>query len=171
MFFLSVLCSLFVASSVAAANQTWTVRPGDNLEIVSMTLQIPQEEIRRHNPGISETGLQIGQRLKLPLRSYPESAGLERDLDEKASRIADLESRQSDLENRLAGAQSRLRWHPVWFWGFWICFGVIAFITAGSFWIFRQTHPKVLEKPRERTIEDLKASQTRLRSSFSFDAR
>jgi LysM repeat protein len=171
MFFLFVLYSLFVASSMLAAaeNQTWNVRPGDNLEIISRTLEIPKEEINKHNPGIPETNLQIGQKLKLPLRSYPESKRLEEGIGQKDARIGELERKNSDLEKRINRAESQLRWQPIWLWGFWICFGIIAFIVSGAYWIFRQTHPRVFDQPRERSMRDLKQSQIQLRSSFSHD--
>jgi len=171
MFFMFVLYSLLLASPAIAAaeNQVWTVRPGDNLEIVSATLDIPKEEIKKQNPGVSETSLQIGQKLKLPLISYGESKRLAQALVEKDARIGQLESASGDLQKRLRGTEAQLFWHPVWFWGFWVCFGIIAFIIAGAYWIFRQTHPRVFEEPHERSIRDLRASQTRVRSSFSYE--
>ena len=170
MFFLFVLYSLLVVSPMIAAaeNQSWTVRPGDNLEIISTTLEIPKEEIKKQNPGISETNLQISQKLKLPLVSYAESKRLEQALREKEARIGELEYRSGELEKKIASAQSQLRWYPVWLWGFWICFGINAFIAAGAYWIFRETHPQVFDQPHERSIRDLKESQTR-RSAFLYD--
>ena len=41
--------------------------------IIAATLEIAKKEIERHDPEISETNLQIGQKLKLPLRSNTES--------------------------------------------------------------------------------------------------
>ena len=78
-FLLFILYSLFVASHTlaAAGSQTWKIRPGDNLEIIATTLEIPKEEIKNHNPEVVESNLQIGQKLKLPLRSYVESKTLE----------------------------------------------------------------------------------------------
>jgi len=168
LFLLFMPYSLFVAPSTipAAENQTWKVRPGDNLEIIAATVEIPTDEIKKLNPGIVETHLQIGQKLKLPLRSYPDSRALEEELKKKDARIVTLERRTRDLENKIAVAESRLTWHPVWVWGFWICFGILAFIAAGTYWIFRQTHPRVLEQPRDRSVRDLRESQMRLRSSF-----
>ena len=71
-FLLFILQSLFVASPMLAAaeSQAWKVRPGDNLDIIAATLEIPKEEIKKHNPEVSETNLQVGRKLKLPLRSY-----------------------------------------------------------------------------------------------------
>ena len=172
MFFLFfILYSLFVASPIPAAGegQTWKVRPGDTLDIIATTLEIPKEEIKKHNPGALESNLQIGQKLKLPLRSYVESKTLEEELGKKAARIGELERKSSDLENKIASAQSQLAWHPIWFWGFWIFFGIIAFIVSGVYWIFRQTHPRVFEEPHDRSIRDLKESQIRVRSSFPHD--
>src|SRR5688572_22492574 len=85
---LFILYSLLVASSMPAAaeSQTWKVRPGDNLDIVATTLEIPKEEIKKHNPGVSESNLQIGQKLKLPLRSYIEGKTLEEELGKKDAR-------------------------------------------------------------------------------------
>jgi LysM repeat protein len=171
-FFLSfILYSLFVASPLPAAaeSQTWKVRPGDNLEIIATTLEIPREEINKQNPGVSENNLQIGQKLKLPLRSYLESKTLEEELGKKNERIGKLESKSSDLEKQIARAESQLAWHPIWLWGFWICFNIIAFIASGAYWIFRQTHPRVFEEPPDRSIRDLKESQIRVRSSFPHD--
>jgi len=167
-FFLSfILYSLFVGPMRAGAeSQTWTVRSGDNLDIMATTLEIPREEIKQQNPGLSETNLQIGQKLKLPLRSYLESKTLEEQLDKKDERIRKLESQSSDLEKKIASTQSQLRWHPIWLWGFWICFSTIAFIVSGAYWIFRQTHPLVFEQPHNRSIKDLRESQIRVRSSF-----
>jgi LysM repeat protein len=84
-FLLVVVCSLFVAAPLLATpgSQTWKVRPGDSLETIATTLEIPQEEIKNHNPGVMENNLQIGQRLKLPLRSYAESKTLEEELRKK----------------------------------------------------------------------------------------
>jgi hypothetical protein len=65
--------------------------------------------------------------------------------------------------------ESRLRWHPVWFWGFWLCFAIIGFIVSAFYWIFRQTHPQVFEQPHERSISDLRRSQLRVRSTFPHD--
>jgi LysM repeat protein len=170
-FLFFILYSLFVASLMPAAaeSQTWKVRPGDNLEIIATTLEIPKEAIKNHNPGVLESNLQIGQKLKLPLRSYVESKTLEEELGKKAARIGQLEGKSTDLEKKIASAESQLVWHPVWFWGFWICFGIIAVIVAGAYWIFRQTHPQVFEEPHDRSIRDLKESQIRVRSSFPHD--
>src|SRR6266850_3359 len=167
-FFLFFLYSLFVASPLPAAaeSQTWKVRPGDNLDIIATTLEIPKEEIKNHNPGVLESNLQIGQKLKLPLRSYVESKTLEEELSKKDERIGKLESKNSDLGKKIASAESQLRWHPIWFWGFWIYFGIIAFIVSGAYWIFRQTHPRVFEQPHDRSIRDLRESQIRARSTF-----
>src|SRR5512145_2581993 len=92
-----VLYSIFVVSPLPAAaeDQTWKLRPGDNLDIIATTLEIPREEIKNHNAGVSETNLQIGQKLKLPLRSYAESKSLEQELAKKDERIGTLE-RKSD---------------------------------------------------------------------------
>jgi LysM repeat protein len=170
-FLLFILYSLFVASHTlaAAGSQTWKIRPGDNLEIIATTLEIPKEEIKNHNPGVLETNLQIGQKLKLPLRSYVESKTLEEELGKKDARIGKLEKTSSDLEKRIASAESQLAWHPIWLWGFWISFGIIAFIVSGAYWIFRQTHPRVFEQPHDRSIRDLRKSQIRVRSSFPQD--
>ena len=171
LFLLFILYSLFVASSMPAAaeSQTWKVRPGDNFDIIAATLEIPKEEIKKHNPGVLESNLQIGQKLKLPLRSYVESKTLEAELGKKDARIGKLERKSSDLEKKMASAESQLGWHPIWFWGFWICFGIIAFIASGAYWIFRQTHPRVFEQPHDRSIKDLRESQIRVRSSFPHD--
>jgi len=165
-FLLFFLYSLFAVSplSTAAERQTWKVRAGDNLDIISTTLEIPKEEIKTHNPGVLESNLQIGQKLKLPLRSYGESKTLEQELSEKNERIGKLERQTGDLEKKIASAESQLSWHPIWFLGFWICFGIIAFIVSGAYWIFRQTHPRVFEQPHDRSIRDLKESQMRVRS-------
>ena len=150
----------------AAESQKWKVRPGDNLDIIATTLEIPREEIKQLNPGVLENNLHIDQKLKLPLRSYVESKTLEEELGKKDERIRKLESKSSDLEKQIASAESQLRWHPIWLWGFWICFGIIAFIVSGAYWIFRQTHPRVFEQPHDRSIKDLRESQIRARSSF-----
>src|SRR5213594_3097248 len=167
LFLLFFLYSLFVASplSAAAESQTWKVRSGDNLDIIATTLEIPKEEIKKHNPGVLESNLQIGQKLKLPLHAYVESKTLEEELSKKDERIGKLERKSSDLEKKIASAESQLRWHPIWLWGFWIYFGIIAFIVSGAYWIFRQTHPRVFEQPHDRSIRDLKQSQMRVRSS------
>ena len=143
---LFILNALFVAftDASAAKSQTWKVRPGDTLDIISTTLEIPKEEINKHNPGVLESTLQIGQKLKLPLRSYVESKTLEEELGKKDERIGRLERKSSDLEKKIASADSHLAWHPIWFWGFWICFGIIVFIVSGAYWIFRQTHRRFL---------------------------
>ena len=171
LFRLFILSSLFVAAPLLAApsSQTWKVRPGDNFEIIAMTLEIPQEEIRSLNPGVSQSNLQIGQKLKLPLRSYGESKALEEELGKKAARIGELEKTSGDLQIRVASAESKLLWQPIWLWGFWVCFAIIAFIAFGAYWIFRQTHPQVFEQPHERSIKDLQESQTRVRSTFPRD--
>ena len=165
-FILFFLYSLFVASplSAAAESQTWKVRPGDNLDIIATTLEIPKEEIKNHNPGVLESNLQIDQKLKLPLHSYVESKTLQEELRKKDERIGTLERKNGDLEKQIASAESQLRLHPIWLWGFWICFGIIAFIVSGAYWIFRQTHPRVFEQPHDRSIRDLKESQMRVRS-------
>ncbi|MGH7848127.1 MAG: LysM peptidoglycan-binding domain-containing protein [Candidatus Binatia bacterium] len=150
----------------AAESQAWKLRPGDNLDIIATALDIPREEIKKANPGIVENNLQIDQKLKLPLRSYQESKRLEEELGKKVERIAKLENKVGDLEKTITSAESELRWHPVWLWGFWICFGIIAFIVSGAYWLLRQTHPRVLDQPRERSIRDLGESQRRVRSSF-----
>ena len=166
-----ILCCLFVASPmpVAAESQTWKVRPGDNVEIIATTLEIPREEIKTHNPGVLENNLQIGQKLKLPLRSYLESKTLEEELGKKDERIGKLESKSTDLEKQIARAESQLRWQPIWLWGFWLCFSIITFIASGAYWIFRQTHPRVFEQPHDRSIKDLRESQIRARSSFPYE--
>jgi hypothetical protein len=165
-FILFFLYSLFVASplSAAAESQTWKVRPGDNLDVIATTLEIPKEEIKKHNPGVLESNLQIDQKLKLPLHSYVESKTLQEELSKKDERIGTLERKNGDLEKQIASAESQLRLHPIWLWGFWICFGIIAFIVSGAYWIFRQTHPRVFEQPHDRSIRDLKESQMRVRS-------
>jgi len=45
--------SLFVALPMPATaeRQTWMVRPGDNLDVIATTLEIPKEEIKKQNPG------------------------------------------------------------------------------------------------------------------------
>jgi LysM repeat protein len=168
LFLLFILYYLFVASPMPAAaeSQTWKVRPDDNLDIIATTLEIPKEEIKKHNPGVLETNLQIGQKLKLPLRSYVESKTLEEELGKKDARIGKLERKSSDLEKEIASAESQLAWHPIWLWGFWLSFGIIAFIVSGAYWIFRQTHPRVFEQPHDRSIGDLRESQIRVRASF-----
>ena len=150
----------------AAESQTWKVRPGDNLDIIATTLGIPREEIKKYNPGILESNLQIGQKLKLPLRSHPESQTLEQELRKRDQQIAKLESLSRELERQIIIAESQLRWQPIWLWGFWIFFGIIAFIFSGAYWIFRQTHPQVFEEPYDRSVRDLRESQIRMRSSF-----
>ncbi len=168
-FLLLILYSLFLAlpAPTAAESQRWKVRPGDGLDIIATTLEIPKEEIRKLNPGVSESNLQVGQQLKLPLRSYVESKTLEEELDKRDVRIGNLERKNSDLEKQIATAESQLIWHPIWLWGFWTCFGIISFVISGAYWIFRQTHPWVLREPHERSIKDLRQSQIRMRSSFS----
>jgi LysM domain len=167
-FFLFILYSLFVVSPVPAAaeSQTWKVRPGDTLDIIAATLEIPKEEIKKYNPGLVETNLRIDQKLNLPFRSFVESKTLEGELAKRDAQIGDLERKNSKLEETVASAESQLSWHPIWFWGFWLCFGILAFIAAGAYWIFRQTHPRVFEPERDRSIRDLRDSQKRLRSSF-----
>jgi len=171
LFHLFILYSLFVASPMPAAaeNQTWKLRPGDNLDIIATTLEIPREEIKKHNPGVVENNLQIDQKLKLPLRSYRENKALEEELDKKDERLGKLERKSADLEKQMASAESELRWHPIWFWGFWICSAIIAFIVSGAYWIFRQTHPRVFEQSHDRSIRDLRESQKRMRSSFPLE--
>jgi LysM repeat protein len=166
-----ILYFLFVASPMLAAaeSQTWKVRPGDNLDIIATTLEIPKEEIKTHNPEVLENNLQIGQKLKLPLRSYLESKALEEELGKKDERIGNLESKTTDLAKKIANAESQLAWQPIWLWGFWICFSIIAFIASGAYWIFRQTHPRVFEQPHDRSIKDLRKSQLRVRSSFPYE--
>lgn len=85
-----------------------------------MTLEIPKEEIKKHNPGVLESNLQIDQKLKLPLHSYGESKTLQEELSKKDERIGTLERKNGDLEKQIASAESQLRLHPIWLWGFWI---------------------------------------------------
>ena len=155
--------------AAAAGSQTWIVRPGDTLDIVATTLEIPKEEIKKYNPGVLENNLQIGQKLKLPLRSYAESKTLEEQLVKKDESIGKLERKSDELEKKIASAESQLRWQPIWVWGFWICFSIVAFIVSVAYWIFRQTHPRVFEQPHNRSISDLRESQTRLRSAFPYE--
>ena len=171
LFLLFILLSLFIALPMAAAaeRQTWMVRSGDTLDIIATTLEIPKEEIKKHNPGVLENNLQIGQKLKLPLRSYAEGKTLEEELGKKDERIGKLERKSSDSEKKIASVESQLVWHPIWFWGFWICCGIIAFIVSGAYWIFRQTHPRVFERPHDRSIRDLRESQLRARPSFPYN--
>ena len=165
--FAAVICSLLAtAISAAVENQTWTVRAGDNLDMIASTLEIPKQEIKKQNPGISENNLQIGQKIKLPLRAYAESKAIDEELGRREQRIRELEGKNSDLQNSVADAESQLRWHPIWLWGFWLCCAVLAFIFGGAYWIFRQTHPRVFE-PHDRSLRDLKESQIRLRTGFA----
>ena len=158
-----------LAVHAAAESQTWKLRAGDNLEIIAATLDIPSEELRKHNPGIVETNMQIGQKLKLPLRSFQESTMLEQELGKRQERITDLEKQKRVLEIEIVAALAQLRWQPLWLWGFWIFLGVLAFIAAGAYWLFRQTHPQVFDEPhRDRSIKDLRESQIRARS-FPYD--
>src|SRR5207244_12788487 len=85
LFLTFILYSLFVASPMLAAaeSQTWKVRAGDNLDVIATTLEIPKEEIKKHNPSVLENNLQIGQKLKLPLRSYLESKKQQSQLTKK----------------------------------------------------------------------------------------
>ena len=167
--YIFIICSLFIWQiSAAADSQTWTVRSGDNLDMIASTLEIPKQEIAKENPKVSESNLQIGQKLNLPLRSYTQTRALEEQLVKKNQWIGELERRNSDLEKKMASTESQLRWNPIWLWGFWFFFGIIAFIVCGAYWIFRQTHPRVFE-PHDRSIRDLKESQIRLRSSFVQD--
>jgi LysM repeat protein len=161
-----IFYSLSVTCATPAENQTWKVRPGDTFDIIATTLEIPGEEIQKLNPGVSENTLQIGQKLKLPLRSYLENTTLEKELGKTHERIAIFERDSSELERRIANAESQLFWYPLWFWGFWICFGIVAFIVCGAYWIFRETHPRVFEQSHDRSIKDLRESQTRMRSTF-----
>jgi LysM domain-containing protein len=167
-----ILCSLLVALRMPAAaeSQTWKIKPGDNVDTIAATLEIPREEIKKQNPGVLESNLQIGQKLKLPLLSYAGTDALQNELGKKDAQIGDLERKRSDLEKKITNAESQLRWHPIWFWGFWLCFSIIAFIISGACWIFRQTHPRVLEQPHERSINDVRESQIRVRSSFPHEA-
>ena len=87
------------------------VRPGDSLDIVATTLEIPKEEIKKQNPGVLESNLQIGQKLQLPLRSHLETKTLEEDLGKRDARIATLERKNSDLEKKIISAASQLAWH------------------------------------------------------------
>ena len=163
----AVICSLLATGvSAAAESQTWTVRAGDNLDMIASTLEISKQEIKKQNPGISESNLQIGQKIKLPLRAYGESKAMDEELGRREQRIRELEGKNSDLEDSVAEAESQLRWYPIWLWGFWVCFGVLAFIFGGAYWIFRQTHPRVFE-PHDRSLRDLKESQIRLRTGFA----
>jgi hypothetical protein len=57
---------------------------------------------------------------------------LEQELGKKDARIGKLEKTSSDLEKKIASAESQLAWHPIWLWGFWICFGIIAFVVCGA---------------------------------------
>ena len=165
--FVAVICSLLAtAISGSAESQTWTVRTGDNLDMIASTLEIPKQEIKKQNPGTSESNLQIGQKIKLPFRDYAESKAIDEELGRREQRIRELEGKNSDLENSVAEAESQLRWHPIWLWGFWVCFGALAFIFGGAYWIFRQTHPRVFE-PHDRSLTDLKESQLRLRTGFA----
>ena len=116
------------------------MRPGDNLDVIATTLEIPKEEIKKHNPGVLESNLQIGQKLKLPLHSYVESKTLQRRTQQKMSGLERLK-KSGDLEKQIASAESQLRWHPIWLWGFWICFGIIAFIVSGSLLDFSANAP------------------------------
>src|SRR6266550_9585247 len=111
-FILFFLYYLFVALplSAAAESQTWKVRPGDNLDIIATTLEIPKEEIKNHNPGVLESNLQIGQKLKLPFRSYVEGKTLEEELGKKDARIGKLEKTSGDLEKKIASVESQLVW-------------------------------------------------------------
>jgi len=170
-FIFFILYSLFSVppSALAAESQTWKLRPGDSFDTIATTLEIPREEIKKQNPGVSESNLQIGQRLKLPLRSFSDSKLLDDELRAKEQAILRLERQNGDLGKQITNAESQLRWHPVWLWGFWIFFGIIAFIASGAFWIFRQTHPRVFEEPHDRSIADLEQSQIRVRSSFPDD--
>lgn len=165
--FVAVICSLLAtAISASAESQTWTVRAGDNLDMIASTLEIPKQEIKKQNPGISEGNLQIGQKIKLPFRGYAEGKAIDEELGRREQRIRELEGKNSDLENSVAEAESQLWWQPIWLWGFWVCFGALAFIFGGAYWIFRQTHPRVFE-PHDRSLTDLKESQLRLRTGFA----
>src|ERR1051325_496848 len=75
-----ICCVLAARISAAAESHTWTVRAGDSFDIIASTLEIPKEEIKKQNPGISESNLQIGQKIKLPLRAYRETKALEQEL-------------------------------------------------------------------------------------------
>lgn len=165
LYLLFILYSPFVVSPMAES-QTWIVRPGDSLDVIATTLEIPKQEIKNRNPGASETNLQIGQKLKLPFRSYVELKRLEEELGKRDAQIEKLERNISDSEQKLVSAEAQLRWHPIWLWGFWISFGILAFIISGLYWILRQTHPRVFEQPHDRSIRDLRESQIRVRSSF-----
>jgi len=162
----ALICCVLTARISAAAESPWTVRAGDSLDIIASTLEIPKEEIKKQNPGIVESNLQIGQKLKLPLSTYRETRALEQELVKRDQRIRELESKSSDMEKSVGNAESQLRWYPIWLWGFWICFGMLAFIFGGAYWIFRQTHPRVFE-PHDRSLRDLRESQTRLRTGFA----
>ena len=162
----ALICCVLTARISAAAESPWTVRAGDSLDIIASTLEIPKEEIKKQNPGIVEGNLQIGQKLKLPLSTYRETRALEQELVKRDQRIRELESKSSDMEKSVGNAESQLRWYPIWLWGFWICFGMLAFIFGGAYWIFRQTHPRVFE-PHDRSLRDLRESQTRLRTGLA----
>src|SRR4030095_6003113 len=103
-FLLFFIYSVFVSwpLSAAAESQTWKVRSGDNLDIIATTLEIPKEEIKKHNPEVLESNLQSGQKLKLPLYSYVESKALEEELTKTIERIGRVERKNGDLEKSIA---------------------------------------------------------------------
>lgn len=147
------------------------MRSGDTLETIATTLDIPNEEIKKLHPRVSENNRQIGQQLKLPLRSYAESKRPAGQLGKTVGQVGRLEQQRNDLAIRIACAEAQTLWHPDWLRGFWICFSVIAFLAGGAYWIFRQTHLQVFEQPCERTFNDLQQSQTRIRSTFPDDEK
>ncbi len=134
-----------------------------------MTLEIPKDEIKKHNPGVMENNLQIGQKLKLPLRSHIEAKTLEEELGKKDARIGSLKVKALIWRKTSRGQNRSWPGIPFGCGEFWIFFGIVAFIVSGAYWIFRQTHPRVFEPPHDRSVRDLRESQIRVRSSFPQD--
>src|ERR1044072_1611622 len=95
--FVVVICSLLATGiSAAAESQPWMVRAGVNLYMIASTLEFPKQEIKKQNPGISESNLQIGQKIKLPLRAYAESKAMDEEFGRREQRIRELEGKNSD---------------------------------------------------------------------------
>ena len=72
--------------------------------------------------------------------------------------------KNGDLEKQIASAESQLRLHPIWLWGFWILFRRHCIHSFRRILDFSANPPRVFEQPHDRSIRDLKESQMRVRS-------
>jgi LysM repeat protein len=66
-------CGAFPEDDGSAQSWLYTIKPGDDFWKLHKRYDVPQSELKRLNPGVSSSSLQIGQQIRIPCGERPES--------------------------------------------------------------------------------------------------